>query len=104
MSARGVWGGQERALPNQTARCRLLLNSDLQVTWRMKGKPVGSTRGYTDSQPKVPHWFALGDDGPAFAFDGIWRPWTAACGTKAERRAAVIGPAGEAADVSQAKS
>lgn len=38
---------------------------------------------YTDSQPKIPHWFALGDDRPPFAFAGIWRPWTGTRGTKA---------------------
>ncbi len=31
---------------------------------------------YTDSQPKVPHWFALNADRPPFAFAGLWRPWT----------------------------
>jgi putative SOS response-associated peptidase YedK len=38
--------------------------------------PVTSFCEYTDSQPKIPHWFALGDDRPPFAFAGIWRPWT----------------------------
>jgi putative SOS response-associated peptidase YedK len=50
--------------------------------------PATSFCEYTDSRPKVPHWFALGDDRPLFAFTGIWRPWTGARGTKAERRAA----------------
>ena len=31
---------------------------------------------YTDSQPKVAHWFALSPERPVFAFAGIWRPWT----------------------------
>ncbi len=31
---------------------------------------------YSDSTPKVPHWFALGPDRPPFAFAGLWRPWT----------------------------
>jgi putative SOS response-associated peptidase YedK len=31
-------------------------------------------------------WFALGADRPLFAFAGIWRPVTAARGTKAERK------------------
>ena len=30
---------------------------------------------YTDSAPKVPHWFALAPDRPLFAFAGIWRRW-----------------------------
>ena len=38
--------------------------------------PATSFAEYTDSQPKVPHWFALGADRPPFAFAGIWRPWT----------------------------
>lgn len=38
--------------------------------------PATSFCEYTDSQPKVAHWFALGPDRPLFAFAGIWRPWT----------------------------
>jgi putative SOS response-associated peptidase YedK len=38
--------------------------------------PATSFCEYTDSQPKVPHWFALAEDRPLFAFAGIWRPWT----------------------------
>lgn len=38
--------------------------------------PATSFCEYTDSQPKVAHWFALGADRPPFAFAGIWRPWT----------------------------
>ncbi len=38
--------------------------------------PATSFCEYTDSQPKVPHWFALDDTRPLFAFAGIWRPWT----------------------------
>ncbi len=30
--------------------------------------PVTSFCEYTDSNPKVPHWFALGTDRPLFAF------------------------------------
>jgi putative SOS response-associated peptidase YedK len=46
--------------------------------------PVTSYCEYTDSQPKVPHWFALDASRPLFAFAGIWRPWTGARGTKAD--------------------
>jgi len=35
-----------------------------------------------DSQPKIPHWFALDPDRTPFAFAGIWRPWTGTRGTK----------------------
>lgn len=38
--------------------------------------PVTSFVEYTDSQPKVAHWFALGDDRPLFCFAGVWRPWS----------------------------
>jgi putative SOS response-associated peptidase YedK len=38
--------------------------------------PATSFVEYTDSQPKVAHWFALRDERPLFAFAGIWRPWT----------------------------
>lgn len=46
--------------------------------------PVTSFCEYTDALPKVPHWFALGDDRPLFAFAGIWRPWTGTRGTRKE--------------------
>jgi putative SOS response-associated peptidase YedK len=45
--------------------------------------PVTSFCEYTDSQPKIPHWFALNESRPLFAFAGIWRPWTGTRGTKA---------------------
>jgi hypothetical protein len=38
--------------------------------------PVTSFVEYTDTTPKVAHWFALGDDRPLFCFAGIWRPWS----------------------------
>jgi putative SOS response-associated peptidase YedK len=37
--------------------------------------PATSFCEYTDSLPKVSHWFAL-DERPLFAFAGIWRAWT----------------------------
>jgi putative SOS response-associated peptidase YedK len=43
--------------------------------------PATSFCEYTDSQPKVPHWFALDDDRPLFAFAGIWCTWTGARGS-----------------------
>jgi putative SOS response-associated peptidase YedK len=45
--------------------------------------PATSFCEYTDSLPKVPHWFALEESRPLFAFAGIWRPWTGTRGTKA---------------------
>lgn len=38
--------------------------------------PATSFVEYTDTLPKVAHWFALGPDRPLFCFAGIWRPWT----------------------------
>lgn len=46
--------------------------------------PATSFCEYTDALPKVPHWFALDDGRPLFAFAGIWRPWTGTRGTKKE--------------------
>jgi len=48
--------------------------------------PVTAFCEYQDGS-KVPTWFALDADRPLFAFAGIWRPVTAARGTKAERKA-----------------
>jgi putative SOS response-associated peptidase YedK len=42
--------------------------------------PATSFVEYTDSQPKVAHWFALGDERPLFCFAGIWRPWSGSRG------------------------
>ncbi len=39
---------------------------------------------YAAGKPAVPHWFALSEDRPLFAFAGLWRPWTGTRGTKAE--------------------
>lgn len=40
--------------------------------------PATALCEWTDTRPKVQHWFSLADGGsqPAFAFAGIWRPWT----------------------------
>ena len=45
--------------------------------------PATSFSEYTDSKPKVVHWFALSEERPLFAFAGIWTPWTGTRGTKA---------------------
>jgi putative SOS response-associated peptidase YedK len=37
--------------------------------------PATSFCEWTDSRPKIPHWFAIDDSRPPFAFAGIWRPW-----------------------------
>ncbi len=38
--------------------------------------PATSFVEYTDTQPKMAHWFALADERPLFCFAGLWRPWT----------------------------
>jgi len=43
--------------------------------------PVTSFCEYAPGKPAVPHWFALGEERPVFAFAGLWRPWT---GTRAK--------------------
>lgn len=37
--------------------------------------PATSFCEYTDTRPKIAHWFGLGPERPLFAFAGIWRPW-----------------------------
>lgn len=46
--------------------------------------PVTAFCEYAPGKPAVPHWFALNQDRPLFAFAGLWRPWTGLRGTKAE--------------------
>jgi putative SOS response-associated peptidase YedK len=38
--------------------------------------PATSFCEWTDTRPKVTHWFALDENRPLFAFAGIWRLWT----------------------------
>lgn len=38
--------------------------------------PATSFCEYLSGKPAVPHWFALSEDRPLFAFAGLWRPWT----------------------------
>jgi putative SOS response-associated peptidase YedK len=54
----------------------------LKAEWRCL-VPATSFREYTDTQPKVPHRFALDADRPLFVFAGIWRLWSGTRGTKA---------------------
>jgi putative SOS response-associated peptidase YedK len=37
--------------------------------------PATSFCEWTDTRPKVPHWFALDETRTSFTFAGIWRPW-----------------------------
>lgn len=45
--------------------------------------PATSFCEWTDSSPKVTHWFALDDSRPLFVFAGIWCSWQGVRGTKA---------------------
>ena len=45
--------------------------------------PATAFSEYTDSLPKVCHWFARDEARTPFAFAGIWRPWSGVRGTKA---------------------
>jgi putative SOS response-associated peptidase YedK len=47
----------------------------LEPRWRCL-VPANAFCEWTDTRPKVPHWFALGPERPLFAFAGVWRPWT----------------------------
>lgn len=55
------------------------LNSSYWRAWMAPAyrcvAPVTSFVEYTDSTPKIAHWFALGADRPLFFFAGLWRPW-----------------------------
>lgn len=46
--------------------------------------PVTAFCEYASGKPAIPHWLALGEDRPLFAFAGLWRPWTGTRGTKAD--------------------
>ena len=56
------------------------LKSSFWRPWLRPGQrclvPVTSFCEWTDSRPKVTHWFALSDERPLFWFAGIWRPWS----------------------------
>jgi len=47
----------------------------LKPQWRSL-VPATSFCEWTDSRPKITHWFALDESRPLFAFAGLWRPWT----------------------------
>jgi putative SOS response-associated peptidase YedK len=47
----------------------------LKPEWRCL-IPANSFCEWNDQRPKVPHWFALAETRPLFAFAGIWRRWT----------------------------
>ncbi len=55
------------------------LNSSFWRSWLAPAQrcvvPVTSFCEYTDTQPKIAHWFALSQERPLFAFAGLWRPW-----------------------------
>lgn len=47
----------------------------LKAEWRCL-VPATSFCEWTDSRPKITHWFALDESRPLFALAGIWRLWT----------------------------
>jgi len=47
--------------------------------------PATSFVEYTDTSPKVAHWYALGADRPLFCFAGIWRPWQGVRGKQEDK-------------------
>jgi putative SOS response-associated peptidase YedK len=47
----------------------------VKTEWRCL-VPATSFCEWSGSRPKVPHWFALDESRPLFAFAGIWRLWT----------------------------
>ena len=47
----------------------------LKAEWRCL-VPATSFCEWTDTRPKITHWFALDESRPLFAFAGIWRLWT----------------------------
>jgi putative SOS response-associated peptidase YedK len=55
------------------------LNSNFWRTWLAPAQrcivPATSFCEYTETQPKIAHWFALSQKRPLFAFAGLWRPW-----------------------------
>ena len=55
------------------------LNSNFWRSWLAPAQrcivPATSFCEYTDTHPKIAHWFALSQDRPLFAFAGLWRPW-----------------------------
>lgn len=64
-TASGFW----RAWLAQENRCLVLATSFCE---------------YAPGKPAVPHWFALGEDRPLFAFAGLWRHWSGTRGSKAQ--------------------
>jgi putative SOS response-associated peptidase YedK len=55
------------------------LNSSFWRSWLAPPQrcvvPATSFCEYTDTTPKIAHWFALSEERPLFAFAGLWRPW-----------------------------
>ena len=55
------------------------LNSSFWRAWMAPAQrcivPATSFCEFTDTRPKIAHWFGLSDERPLFAFAGLWRPW-----------------------------
>ena len=65
------------------------LNSSYWRGWLRDGfrclVPATGFVEYTDSSPKVAHWYALGPERPLFCFAGIWRPWEGVRGKEEDK-------------------
>jgi putative SOS response-associated peptidase YedK len=61
--------------PGHLFACEVAVLARLLKEWRCL-VPATSFCEWTDSRPKVTHWFALDERRPLFAFAGIWRLWT----------------------------
>lgn len=71
------------AVPNIRNTASSYWRGWMQPEWRCL-VPATSFCEYALGRPAKPHWFALGDDRPLFAFAGLRRPWTGTRGTKAD--------------------
>jgi putative SOS response-associated peptidase YedK len=78
------WGFPPPPLSNEKSAGRPVtnirnLNSSFWRAWMAPAQrcivPATSFCEYTDTRPKIAHWFALGQARPLFAFAGLWRPW-----------------------------
>ena len=77
--------------PNVSTRPVTTVRNTTSSYWRAWLKPefrclvpATSFWEYTDSQPKLPHWFAIGQDRPPFAFAGILTTYQGDRGTKSK--------------------
>src|SRR5262245_23998678 len=66
---------KQRQNSSTLLRLGLSAESSFLRQWRCF-VPATSFCEWTDTRPKITHWFALDESRPPFAFAGIWRLWT----------------------------